>query len=187
MAIQPHLEVLGQDEVFLRVLLIPVPLGDLKHIAPLGGAVFYTTAAVLPAGGHRQRHDPIPHGKEQQAPGGIHRPVDGKRIVHGRGEFPQQIHEVHPGAPASGHQKGCPPNDGQRQQPHPPWIFPYSYRIKNNPPFRRKQKSPRSPWGEPTGFGGSEWTYLTGVCRYLLFNSLRRMRSNPTLLRPADR
>ena len=33
---------------FLRVLLIPVPLGDLKHIAPLGGAVFRTTAAVLP-------------------------------------------------------------------------------------------------------------------------------------------
>ena len=49
------------------------------------------------------------------------------------------------------------------------------------------KKSPRSPRGEPTGFGGSEWIYLTGVCRYLLFNSLRRMRSNPTLLRPADR
>ena len=89
MTVQPHLKVLGQDEVFLRVFLIPVSLGDLKHIAPLGGAVFRTTAAVLPAGGHRQRHDPIPHGKEQQAPGGILRPVDGKRIVHGRGEFPQ--------------------------------------------------------------------------------------------------
>ena len=132
-AIQPHLKVLGQDEVFLRVLLIPVPLGDLEHIAPLGGAVFRPTAAVLPAGGHRQRHDPIPHGKEQQAPGGILRPVDGKRIVHGCGELPQQVHEVHPGAPASGHQKGSPPNDGQRQQPHPPWILPCSYTVEGAP------------------------------------------------------
>ena len=59
MTVQPHLKVLGQDEVFFRVLLIPVPLGDLKHIAPLGGAVFRTTSAVLPAAGEDHHRHPI--------------------------------------------------------------------------------------------------------------------------------
>ena len=118
------------------IFLVPVSLGNLEHIAPLGGAVFRTSAAVLPAGGHRKGDHPVPKGKEKQAPGGIFCPVDGKGAVHGCRELSQQIHKVHPIIPASGYQKSRPPDDRQRQQPHPPWIFLCGYRIKNILPLK---------------------------------------------------
>ena len=101
-AIQPHLEMLGQDKVLPWVLFVPVPFGGLEYVSPLGRAVFGPSAAVLPAGGNRQRDDSISCGEQKQASNGIFRPVKGKRAVHGFGKPGQQFHKICPGAPASG-------------------------------------------------------------------------------------
>ena len=112
-AVHPHLKMLGQDEVFLGVLLIPVFLGNLEHVAPFGGTVLRSPAGILPAGNHHKGGDSIRKSKKQQAPGGVFCPVNGKRGVHSCWKLPQQVYEVHPVVPAPGSQQRRPPDDGK--------------------------------------------------------------------------
>ena len=141
-AVQSHLEMPGQDEVLSGVLLIPVFFYGLEHVTPSGGAMFHAPSPVFPAGSHGQCGAPIPQGKEQQAPSGVVRPADGQGTVHGFGQPAQQLREAHSGAPASRCQQRRPPDDGKRQQPHPPWIFSSGYRIKTDHSFLKNKKSP---------------------------------------------
>ena len=126
--------------VLFGIFLVPVPLGDPAHVAPPGGTVLRTPAVMLAVGGCGKGDNRISQREEQQVAGGVFRPVNRIGAVHGGRELFQQIHKVHPVAPASGDQQGGPPDDGQRQEPYPPGIFFCSYPAEEAPTLSSQQK-----------------------------------------------
>lgn len=92
---------------------------------------------VFPAGNCDQDQQAIPKRKGKQKMDGSFRPLNGKGGVQSLSEPAQQIYEVCPAMPASGCQQGRPPDNGQGEEPHPPWFVLYDssfLSIQKRPP-----------------------------------------------------
>ena len=140
---------------------------------------------------------------------GTAKPLPGRSEPHDGGELFQQIHKIHPVAPASGDQQGGPPDDGQRQEPYPPGVFFCSYPAEEaptlssqqkdktmqtvlsvNPPFSIKQKNPGVDGRKIPKTPGKDCCYTlyrSGTRRYFARMSFMRRRSMPPQLRSAAR
>ncbi|CUP48229.1 Uncharacterised protein [Flavonifractor plautii] len=140
LAVQAHLQVLGQNHVPVRVLAVAILPVQRPHVAPRRRAVLHAGAAVLPGGVVQGDCGGIERQRPQQETGRVRRPADGKRMVQLGGKPLHEVKDSHAGRIGIRRHGGkVKDGDGQRG-PYRPCVFEALLLQRRAPlPLRRRR------------------------------------------------